>query len=109
MTCHLPHQRFRSPRNNTSLIDSAQTMIVNTPAELAGTAAFDVCIVGTGPADMTIARALPSSLRIALIEAGGFEYDAEEQKNYEGEASGLRPGYLSTSRARMLGGSSNCW
>jgi choline dehydrogenase-like flavoprotein len=84
-------------------------MIVNDPAELAGTRAFDVCIVGTGPAGMTIARSLPRSLRIALIEAGGFEYAAEDQKNYEGEASDLRPGYLSTSRARMFGGSSNCW
>jgi len=84
-------------------------MIFNNPADLAGRLAFDVCIVGTGPAGMTIARSLPASLRIALIEAGGFDYIPEDQRNYEGETSGLRPGYLSSSRARMFGGSSNCW
>src|SRR5258708_813546 len=84
-------------------------MLATNAPKPGGASAYDVCIVGTGPAGITIARNLPKTLRIALIEAGGFDYDPEQQKNYEGEAIGVRSGYLSTTRARMFGGSSHCW
>lgn len=70
---------------------------------------YDVCIVGSGPAGITVARNLPKSLKVALVEAGGFDYEADAQKSYEGETSGLPPDYLSTTRSRMFGGSSFCW
>jgi choline dehydrogenase-like flavoprotein len=70
---------------------------------------FDVCIVGSGPAGITVARSLPKSLSIALVEAGGFDYEADSQKSYEGDTVGLPPDYLSTTRSRLFGGSSFCW
>ena len=85
-------------------------MIASTPAaEAKPDRPFDVCIVGSGPAGITVARNLPQSLSVALVEAGGFDYDAEQQKHYGGETSGLPPDYLTATRSRLFGGSSFCW
>jgi choline dehydrogenase-like flavoprotein len=45
----------------------------------------DVCVVGAGAAGITLARELAGGpLRVALLESGGMEDDAESQRLYRG-------------------------
>ena len=73
---------------------------------------FDICILGAGAAGITLARELSKySFEVGLVESGGFEPD-ESQRLYEGETSGSIPTslrYLSTSRMRWFGGTTNIW
>ena len=71
---------------------------------------FDVCVVGSGPAGMTLARRLGQrGLSVGLFEAGGLEFTSESQALYEGKTSG-RPYFpLDGARLRFFGGSSNHW
>ena len=71
---------------------------------------FDVCIVGTGPAGITLARKLGGrGLSVGLFEGGGLEYTSESQALYEGRTVG-QPYYpLDGTRLRYFGGSSNHW
>ena len=70
----------------------------------------DLCIVGAGPAGITIAlRFIDSPIRISLIESGGFELDHQNQELYEGQNVGLPYCDLHALRSRYFGGSSNCW
>jgi choline dehydrogenase-like flavoprotein len=82
-----------------------------TGADRAGFArAFDVCVVGSGPAGITIARRLAAQgLDVALMEAGGFEITAEAQDPYVGENVGLDYLDLDALRLRVFGGSSGHW
>jgi len=71
----------------------------------------DVCIVGAGAAGITIARELRAawSLRIALLESGGFTPDPATQSLYAGEIHG-RPYFpLESARTRHFGGTTNEW
>jgi len=72
---------------------------------------FDVCIVGSGPAGITLARRLGAkNLRIGLFEAGGLELTAESQDVYRGVTSGTPDYYpLDACRLRYFGGTSNHW
>ncbi|XDA99971.1 GMC family oxidoreductase [Sulfitobacter sp. LCG007] len=71
---------------------------------------FDICIIGAGPAGITLARKLGAQgLRVALMEAGGPEYDDASQSLYEGKVSGLDYWPLELPRLRYFGGSSNHW
>jgi choline dehydrogenase-like flavoprotein len=76
----------------------------------------DVCIVGGGPAGITIARRLASSsLRVLLVESGGTEFDEETNDLNRGDLVGEdmtlngneRP--LHQTRLRFFGGSTNHW
>lgn len=74
----------------------------------------DVCIVGAGAAGITLARELIGGRHgIVLLEGGGETYEQESQTLYEGAESGplIGPeaGYLTASRLRYLGGSTNHW
>jgi choline dehydrogenase-like flavoprotein len=70
----------------------------------------DVCVVGAGPAGVTLARALAArGLDVALMEAGGLELSAETQDPYAGEVIGLDYYDPFVARLRYLGGSSNHW
>ena len=70
---------------------------------------YDVCIAGTGPAGITVARKLAAyGKKVILLEAGGFSYSDELQDHYRGKNVG-RTYWLETSRLRYLGGSSNHW
>jgi choline dehydrogenase-like flavoprotein len=74
----------------------------------------DLCIVGAGAAGVTIAHALRDSpLTIALLESGGMKAESPTQALYEGTYTGNVPSidatYLSGSRIRMYGGSTNLW
>lgn len=70
----------------------------------------DVCIVGAGPAGITLALELAAAgVDVALFESGGFEYDDSVQNMYEGQPNGGHSYSLATTRQRMFGGTSNHW
>jgi choline dehydrogenase-like flavoprotein len=74
----------------------------------------DVAVVGAGAAGITIARELaPRGISVLLLESGGFEYEEETQALYLGTATGTilgeSTGYLTASRLRYFGGSTNHW
>lgn len=71
---------------------------------------YDVCIVGAGPAGITIALKLAQQKkRVLLIEGGGLSYSRGSQNNYIGETQGDRYFSLKRTRLRFFGGSSNHW
>jgi choline dehydrogenase-like flavoprotein len=71
---------------------------------------YDVCIVGAGPAGITLALELDGTgLRVCLLEAGGESYDRDTQRLYEGEILGDHCPPLRDTRLGALGGSSSVW
>lgn len=75
-------------------------------------AKYDVCVCGTGPAGITVARDLASAgKRVVLLEAGGFEYSQRSQDVYAGTESGINTYNTSVQagRLRYFGGTSNHW
>lgn len=71
---------------------------------------FDVCVIGAGPAGVTLARRLAAlGHDVALMEGGGAEISAESQEVYEGEMLGREYWPLDAARLRFLGGSSGHW
>ncbi len=74
----------------------------------------DVCIVGSGPAGTSLALALEGrGLDVLLLEAGGESFDPDGLDVYDGIAlsnvSDSIDAYLTISRARYFGGTSNLW
>ncbi|MEM7066401.1 MAG: GMC family oxidoreductase [Cyanobacteria bacterium P01_B01_bin.77] len=74
----------------------------------------DICIIGAGPAGITLARELSSiqSLHICLVESGSSKFEPETQALCAGEIvsnSGYPKDELTAGRCRQLGGSSNFW
>lgn len=71
---------------------------------------FDACVIGAGPAGITVARRLASrGASVALCEGGGLEATAESQEIYAGRNGG-QPYYpLDGCRLRYFGGTSNHW
>src|SRR5688572_27861265 len=71
---------------------------------------FDVCVIGAGPAGISLARRLAGhGLTVALMEAGGLEFSEESQAVFAGESVGLTFPDLEVARLRYLGGSSGHW
>lgn len=69
----------------------------------------DLAIIGAGAAGISIARELAGTgISVALLESGGFEFDAETQDLYEGEMAGVNYP-LTSSRLRYFGGTTNHW
>ncbi|MDB4076239.1 GMC family oxidoreductase [Porticoccaceae bacterium] len=70
---------------------------------------YDVCIVGTGPAGITLSRKLAKSGQsVVLLEAGGLEYSEASQEFYECESIGHNA-WPKFTRLRYFGGTSNHW
>lgn len=72
---------------------------------------FDLCIVGTGPAGLTLALELaPLGIRIGVLEAGGRGFSKESQDFFRGTITGTqRSEHLHSYRYRRLGGTSTAW
>lgn len=69
-----------------------------------------VCIIGTGPAGMSLALRLQDrKIPCLLVEAGGFEFSAASQDFYRGEVIGDHYHKLHEARLRQFGGSSGHW
>ena len=65
----------------------------------------DLCIVGAGPAGITIAQELDRlGLRVLLLEAGGLDVDPRIQEQSRGESDGYPLHLLHHSRVRAFGG-----
>jgi choline dehydrogenase-like flavoprotein len=65
----------------------------------------DVCIVGAGPAGVTIASELDNhGVRVCLLEAGGRDVEQRFQRQSRGESDGYPIHRLHESRVRAFGG-----
>jgi choline dehydrogenase-like flavoprotein len=70
----------------------------------------DLCIIGAGAAGIAIAHKLAGSqLRVALLEAGGLDFDPDSQDVYRGRNTGLPYFALEDARLRFFGGTTNHW
>ena len=70
----------------------------------------DICIIGAGAAGISLAREfIGSSLRVCILESGGFEYDDDTQTLFEGENIGFPYYDLKSLRLRFFGGTTNHW
>lgn len=71
---------------------------------------YDVCIVGAGPAGISLALEFDGTgSRVCVLEAGGESYDRATQQLYEGEVLGERYPPLRDTRLGAFGGTSNVW
>jgi choline dehydrogenase-like flavoprotein len=70
----------------------------------------DICIIGGGPAGISLAREFDGQpFRVILLEAGKLKRDRAGQALYKGDNIGLHYEHLDQARSRYFGGSSNCW
>jgi choline dehydrogenase-like flavoprotein len=70
----------------------------------------DLCIIGAGPAGITLAREfIGASRRVIVLESGGFNLEPTTQALDEGRSTGLPYFDLATARLRYFGGTSNHW
>jgi choline dehydrogenase-like flavoprotein len=70
----------------------------------------DICIVGSGPAGITLAREfIGKSKQVCLLESGGVEFDPQAQTLSQADTIG--DSYLAPqlTRHRQFGGNSNIW
>jgi len=70
----------------------------------------DLCIIGGGPAGITIAAELANSpWRICLLEGGGLDSEHASQALNAGESAGPHPFDPAISRLRTFGGATRLW
>ena len=70
----------------------------------------DLCIVGTGPAGLSIAMDWNNTpYKVILLEGGGFDYDDQVQDLYAGQTTGQKYYPLKSTRLHYFGGTSNHW
>ncbi|SHE64656.1 GMC oxidoreductase [Devosia limi] len=70
----------------------------------------DICIIGSGPAGLTLALQFADTpLRIIVLESGGHSSDAETDKLSEIESVGMPRAPQNVTRWRGLGGTSALW
>ncbi|MEM7169881.1 MAG: GMC oxidoreductase [Pseudomonadota bacterium] len=85
-------------------------MFVHLTSSFSPRKSYDVCIVGTGPAGMTLALKLRAAgLSVFLAEGGEMEYSDDSQENYLGKVVGDPYFDLDVARLRYFGGTSNHW
>jgi choline dehydrogenase-like flavoprotein len=69
----------------------------------------DLAIIGSGPAGISIARAMAAAgTLVCIVESGGFTPEPETQALYQGENAGIEYP-LAATRLRQFGGSSGHW
>jgi len=70
----------------------------------------DLCIIGAGPAGLTLAREFAdSTIRVAVLESGGLDRDRDIDRLGAGESVGYPCEALERIRVRGIGGSSLHW
>ena len=70
----------------------------------------DICIVGSGPAGLAIAREFAGrDVRVCILESGGRAFEGDTQELAAGELTGEPTNPPVTSRRRQLGGSVHLW
>ena len=70
----------------------------------------DLCVIGAGPAGISIALALESSgLDVCLLESGDLAFDGATQALYQGSNVGLPYFDLTAPRLRYFGGTTGHW
>jgi choline dehydrogenase-like flavoprotein len=70
----------------------------------------DLCIIGAGAAGITLAREfIGRSIRVAVLESGGMDFNPETQSLYDGPVIGLPYFPLDIPRLRYFGGTTNHW
>jgi choline dehydrogenase-like flavoprotein len=70
----------------------------------------DVCIVGAGAAGITLAKEFVNApFRVALLESGGLQLDADTQNLYSGTNVGREYFDGRACRLRYFGGTTNHW
>jgi choline dehydrogenase-like flavoprotein len=72
----------------------------------------DICIIGAGPAGITLAREfIGTSRRVLVLESGDFESDNRAQELSAGDVNSryMRDSALTIGRQRQFGGTSNKW
>jgi choline dehydrogenase-like flavoprotein len=75
-----------------------------------GTRVYDVCLIGAGPAGITLATELGArGMSVLLLEAGGTQYDEASQAMFQGEVVGPLKFPLDVGRLRYFGGAGNHW
>ena len=75
----------------------------------AGEQQADVCIIGAGPAGISLARQLGAlPLRVALLESGGMAFDPQMQQLADGPTHGPILPAVKVNR-RQFGGNANVW
>lgn len=70
---------------------------------------YDVCIAGSGPAGLTLARKLSADFDVCVVEAGGMDFSRHSQNQYKGSNTGEKYFLLDHCRMRHFGGSSAVW
>ncbi|MEO0399910.1 MAG: GMC family oxidoreductase [Pseudomonadota bacterium] len=71
---------------------------------------YDLCVCGSGPAGVTVARkAAAGGARVLLLEAGGFEPTAASMAVYQGRNIGREYYGIESGRLRYFGGTSGHW
>ena len=86
-------------------------MIINAASVPAGeTVDADVCIIGAGPAGLSLARKLDGTRhRVYILESGGEHPDEFSSLMSDGDSVGHHYFDINASRERVLGGSSYVW
>ncbi|MEL6494229.1 MAG: GMC oxidoreductase [Cyanobacteria bacterium J06623_7] len=70
----------------------------------------EVCIIGAGPAGITIAREfINTKFLVILVESGGLEFDPKLQSLSTGDVFSLHTSDLKYSRRRQMGGNAHAW
>lgn len=72
----------------------------------------DICVVGAGPAGISLALGLIGrGLRVTLVESGAFEHDPRVQELSGGDvrSDSYAPDSLRDGRRRQFGGTTNLW
>ena len=70
----------------------------------------DVCIVGAGPAGITLARSLANhGHTVCLLESGGDDFERDPQSLNSGASTGMTYYPLEDTRLRFFGGTSHIW
>src|ERR1700761_3442968 len=70
----------------------------------------DICIVGTGPAGLSMALQWDHTpYKVILLEGGGLDYDDQVQDLYSGQVTGQKYYPLKSTRLHYFGGTSNHW